>query len=141
MTTQELKTKIAELQKELEKLEAKEWPNGGEEYRFVRADGGSGYAHWHDSQIDYQRKSMGIFRTKKEAQAEKMRRESMAQRGEMPEEGGEVYFWGLDCKEPLKCIWGFDDSYLCEYWIGSVKKTKEECIEWGAKYARYFERQ
>jgi hypothetical protein len=142
MTIQELKTKIEELQKELERMEAGvvgEWPQKKDECWVLDECGAVDSLIWDGSHYDKQCKKYGIFRTESEAKAEKMRRESMSQRGEMPEEGEQVWFWDFVLGKASRSTFNYFDSP--EYWIGSVKKTEEECEEWGRKYAKYFERQ
>jgi len=124
----------------MEAKESKEWPRNGDMYWYVTSSGYINANRWSSHIEDTHRKECGIFSTKEEAQAEKMRRESMAQRGKMPEEGSKFWYWDFVNNKPDTSTALFYPFYYSDYWIGSVKKTKEECAEWGRKYAKYFER-
>jgi len=79
-----------------EKAEVKEWPQNGDKYYFVTVFGCVGSNTWGDGAEDESLRDQGIFRTKKEAEQEALRRECMATRW-VPEDGAEVFIHISNC--------------------------------------------
>lgn len=110
----------------------------GERYWFVNDQNNVTTWAWTDNIIDnYRFKAHNAFKTEAKAHAEKMRRESVASRLDfVPKEGVKVWYWYFGTEQVICAV--FSKSYLIDWNIGCIKRTKEECEAWATKYAEYF---
>lgn len=137
------KEKIKELKSLIESLEKEEeggvWvPEEGDEYWVVENAGVITWHSWDNDEIDQDYLSVGnVFKTEEEAQMHKLRLQSMAQRGKMPKQGEEIWCWEFILGRPTS--WTFSGRFVADYWIGNVKKTKEECEAWYEKFGKAWE--
>lgn len=85
---------------------------------------------------EYRGVGMGnVYRTKEEAELHRLRLESMAQRGEMPERNTDIWFWSFEHNRPFSSREvEHPPCYIPYWWIGCTKKTREEVQEWADKY-------
>lgn len=76
-------------------------------------------------------------------EAEKMREEARSKRWEfvpsIDENFSAGYFsWDFIQNNTIKLRWKKDVVDICNWNMGCVKRTDEEALAWGEKYARYF---
>jgi len=110
----------------------------GDKYWFLESDGGIVSLIWRNYFIEARIFIQGnTFHTREEAEAEKMRRESMAKRFDfIPKSFGGYWQWSFFLNKP---IYDTRDNLIAYWNIGAVHRTEEECKAWGEKYAKYFQ--
>jgi hypothetical protein len=127
------------LKEYIEQAESKgvDKPKDGQTYWYIDKRGEKCLSFWTDEEIENAYLEAGnIFSTEEEADNHILRLESMANRGEMPEEGEEFCYWNFDFGYMRKRPW--NKSWFTDWFIGSVHKTEEECRVWYAKYGKAF---
>ena len=128
------------LRKYIEQAESKEprKPKIGQKYWYINIYGEKFHYLWNNNNIDnHLLKAGNIFLIKEEADNCLLRLESMANRGEMPEEGDVFLYWDFEDGCPIRGCW--DKTWFADWFIGSVHKTQEECRAWYNKYGKAFE--
>ena len=139
---EKLERKINALKKEVEgKVEDKKpcrfKPEVGQRY-FVTTSQGSHNICWQDDIIDKNNYEFdNCFKTKKEAELAILRLKSMAQRGELPEEGEYLYYWSFNSGETNYV--SFSKVFILDWWAGAIHKTKEASEKWYKKYGKAWE--
>lgn len=75
-----------------------------------------------------------ISKNKEDLEKLDLRLQSMAQRGEEPEEDEAIWTWDFYHGEPYEALYG--QGRRLQYMIGCAKRTEEEVQEWADKYLR-----
>lgn len=130
--------KIEELKVYIKGLNQEPWKPEMDQKYFVwdcgKVNAGTNYNS--DTDKGYQ-KDGNQSETEKEAEMFGLRLASMKQRGPRPKKNGEIWCWDFGDNEPCKLFFG--KGWSPDWWLGSVKKTKEECEAWNKAYGRAWE--
>lgn len=114
-------------------------PKIGEKYLVVHKDNTIKDLVWNNDSVDhgYLRAKNCFFGKDKwnKAEMERLRRESMANAW-IPKDSEDVWIWSFSNKKLFNPL--FDCKYISCAILGMCHKTKEECEEWGEKYAPAF---
>ena len=117
-----------------EQLEDKPWPQIGDVYYLVGRSGGTYDSTYEYDDYDQARIKIGnMFRIRKEAEKENLRRQAMAERWDWIPKIGD-YYYTFGGAGLYRETWNNDTFDFFRWTLGMVKKKEEEVEAWKEKY-------
>lgn len=142
-----LKAKVEEMKKEIERLEAKEWPKEHDIYFYINSDGKVFSLTWDGDTVDFNMQNfLGIFRTKEEAELKlRVIKALCPAKPFVPEEGEKYYLFGANRHQTYVDEHTWDNDSRAEILLSCgncfphTPEGKEACEKYGEVLSKYAE--